>query len=100
MLTTRTQVINYLVTQGKPENFARAMTNEFLNWDSNPNDPDFVPDLIWFTEPSHKDSDVVSITEKEALKFYDDFMGYGVELTPDGITFDYDLTFDTQGNYL
>lgn len=92
ILSTRNEVIAHLVSQGKPENFARAMCNEFLA--GGPNGDDRI-----YTSESGEPT-VATMDAPVALKYYDDFMSYDVHATDRGIMFDGMLTFDLDGNYL
>lgn len=115
--TTRTQVQEYLESQGKPANFVRALINEYLNHESSANDQ---RDLIWrdpdldvqttqgcdyFSDyiPMAADQESgmvpVQVTRAWCLDFYENQAGM-LELTDQGITFDGDLCFDLNGNYL
>jgi hypothetical protein len=99
-LTTRTAVVDYLETiQNKPRNFAQAMTNEFLNYDSD-EEAAQNRDFIRFGPPPEPNSEPTNISTEHAISLYEDFMDYGIVLTPEGILFDGELIFDRDGNYL
>ena len=88
-MKTREEVVAYLVAQGKHEGKARALLNEYYNWD-----------VEGGPEGQLAEEDgPVELDEAEALEFYDNQEDM-VEVTDEGIEFDGELAFDLQGNYL
>lgn len=86
-LSTRSEVINFLVSWGRIPALAKAMTNEFYNMGPEGDD------ALW-------DSDgkmMSGINGDEALDVFDDFMDYNVVVTPEGIWFDGSLSFRPDG---
>ena len=95
--TTQAQAVAYLVEQGKPANLAQAMVTEFYNFDSTPADG-----LLRRADTVDSEENPIPVEQTEAQvdSMYRDWLGYGVEVTPDGITFDGELTYNLQGFYL
>lgn len=96
MLTTRTAVIEYLVSIGKPRNLATAMTEEFLNYGGSKDDQ--IYNASTDREPfPYAEGD---FNEIDAVTYYDSFISYGVQETDEGIWFDGELLFNKQGYYI
>jgi len=72
------QAVAYLVAQGKPANLARAAINEYC---------------------TPTDSGVLTENTGDLLLVYNTAAEM-LEVTPNGIMLDGELTFDLQGNYL
>jgi hypothetical protein len=106
MFTTRTQMVDYLVSIGKPANIAKAAVNEYCNMDFNGDtraliyrDDDEQPGVC---EKLGEDEDgdvYVRVNEAYTINIYDSFFDMA-EVTPEGILCDGFLYADLDGNII
>lgn len=85
-MQTINEAIAYLVQQGKPENLARAAINEQYGGDE--------PYLF------NVDEGKVTASTTEILETYNTYVPDMLEVTEQGITFEGELKFDLEGNWL
>lgn len=81
---TQTEVVEYLVKQGKPRNLAKAVVTEQYCGD----------DEYCYEGSEHK----VVVTESDAIDAYNTYVPSMMVVTAEGIEFDGELAFDRNGD--
>jgi len=98
LFTEREEVVEHLVAVGKDEGFARALLHEFYNMDGA---EDYYKEVGMLAR--YNDDDVlesVTMTEEEAVEFYDGHINY-VSVDEDNvICLDGDPIWNRKGEYL